>query len=64
MITDITGIKLTPGNFGRDCAGNGENQNGCCCDGCGYLLCCTGGDFPKMCRDCTDTDCARSPRHN
>ena len=46
MIIDITGIKLTPGNKGEDCMGNGkhyDNSNDlieCCCDECDYFLCC------------------------
>ncbi len=32
MIIDITGIELIPGNHGKDCPGNGENGNECCCD--------------------------------
>ncbi len=44
MIIDITGVVLTPGNFGKDCFGNGEhidekgNLIECCCDECDYML--------------------------
>ena len=37
MIIDVTGTELTPGNFGRDCLGNGEHEGvECCCDECDY----------------------------
>lgn len=63
MITDVTGIELTPGNNGEDCKGNGKHfdENGnlieCCCDECNYLLCCT-VESP-MCSECADDDCPR-----
>lgn len=50
MISDVTGIILTPGNQGKDCLGNGEyideNNNliECCCDECNYYLEC----FPNF----------------
>lgn len=53
MITDITGITLTPSNKGKNCLGNGEhtdkNENliECCCDECDYYLRC----FPKDTED-------------
>ena len=43
---DVTGIKLTPGNEGKDCDGNGEHfdEDGylieCCCDECDFLMMC------------------------
>ena len=41
MITDVTGTELIPGNYGRDCPGNGEHQGGeCCCEECDYMLLC------------------------
>ena len=43
MIIDITGTILIPGNLGKDCPGNGENGNECCCDECNYFLYC----FPQ-----------------
>lgn len=52
-IIDISGIKLTPGNHGRDCRRNGFHTNSrgktieCCCDECDYFLCCFGDDFLK-----------------
>ena len=45
-IIDVTGIKLTPGNEGKNCLGNGkhydENDNliECCCDECDYIIKC------------------------
>ena len=59
MIIDVTGIVLTPGNMGRDCAGNGEGEAECCCDECDYLQCCTGYRGEEDCRHCRDTDCPR-----
>ena len=65
MITDITGIVLTPGNFGKDCFGNGKHtdENGnlieCCCDECDYMLCCfPQGDYVD-CVKCTTVKCPR-----
>ena len=41
MIVDVTGTELIPGNFGRDCPGNGEHRNiECCCEECNYYLRC------------------------
>ena len=57
MIVDITGVVLIPGNYGRDCPGNGETGE-CCCDECDYLLCCFGGEAPS-CEQCRDRDCPR-----
>lgn len=60
MIIDVSGIILTPGNYGLECLGNGvhTNEKGsiieCCCDECDYLLCCVSKEFPMMCTDCTD----------
>ena len=51
---DITGIKLTPGNKGKNCLGNGEHfdENGhiiaCCCDECDYLKLCFENDKKKV----------------
>ncbi len=43
MITDITGIVLTPGRGGVDCLGDGCHPGvECCCDERDYLLCCAG----------------------
>ncbi|MBE7054429.1 MAG: hypothetical protein E7391_09220 [Ruminococcaceae bacterium] len=53
---DITGIKLTPGNNGKECLGNGEHydENGalieCCCDECGYLMRCLTDEEKKQLR--------------
>lgn len=55
VIKDVTGTTLTPGNFGKDCLGDGRhfNKKGkkieCCCDECGYLMCCTEEDYEKAC---------------
>ena len=63
MIIDISGITLTPGNFGKNCQGNGKHRDikgsliECCCDECNYLLCCTSKNVD--CSECTDTDCPR-----
>ena len=46
MIIDVTGVELTPGNFGKNCLGNGKHfdKNGepieCCCEECDYYLEC------------------------
>lgn len=63
MITDMNGIKLTPGNHGEDCNGNGKHFDNCgnliecCCDECDYLICCT---IEKAdCENCTELDCVR-----
>ncbi len=45
-IIDVTGIKLTPGNEGKDCLGNGAHYDKkgrlieCCCDECDYMIMC------------------------
>ena len=48
-------IKLTPGNFGNDCLGNGMcGEFECLCDECDYLLCCTeilGPDYCEVCEE-------------
>ena len=65
MIRDVTGTKLTPGNFVKDCLGDGRHfdKKGkrieCCCNECGYLLCCTEEDFEKACGECVDLRCPR-----
>lgn len=61
MIVDITGTVLIPGNWGKDCPGNGENTDiECCCDACDYLLCCIEENDPESCATCDDQQC---PRH-
>ncbi len=63
MITDITGIELTPSNSGIDCLGNGlhYNENGelieCCCEECDYMLCCFDDEVPNNCDTCNDLFC-------
>lgn len=59
MIIDVTGIKLIPGNFGKDCPGNGENAE-CCCDECDYILCCLDTHIVEECTVCTDYRCPRA----
>lgn len=66
MIIDITGIELTPGNFGKNCLGNGEHydEHGnileCCCDECSYMMCCLKDHDPNECMTCTDNNCPNS----
>ncbi len=61
MIIDITGIRLVPGNGGRDCPGNGEHQGiERACDECDYALCCL-EDRSDSCPDCRDLSCPHSP---
>ena len=49
MIIDVTRTELTPGNHGNNCLGNGTHKNvECCCDECGYMLCCVSNDFPNI----------------
>ncbi len=66
MIIDITGIELTPGNYGNDCMGNGKHfgKNGetieCCCDECDYMICCFNMEDLSECSNCTDKNCPRS----
>ena len=62
MLFDSTGVILTPGNFGRDCFGNGEHSDEdgkvieCCCDECNYLFCCC--NFVD-CSKCGNESCPR-----
>ncbi len=66
VIIDVTGIRLTPGNNGRDCAGNGEHRDifgniiECCCDECDYLLCCMEDNLLYSCISCDNKECPRS----
>lgn len=61
MIIDVTGIELNPGNYGRNCKGNGSttdefgNLLECCCDECDYMMCCI--DKENDCQNCTDEYC-------
>ena len=61
MIIDVTGTKLTPGNAGRDCLGNGEHIGfECCCDECNNMICCLESHTSKECLNCSNRDCPRS----
>jgi len=61
MITDVTGIKLIPGNRGQNCPGSFENEGlDCCCDECDYLMCCLETHDAVLCLYCDDRDCPRS----
>lgn len=58
MIVDITGTPLTPGNFGKDCLGNGEREGiEICCDECDYYLCCIEENYQHSCTICDDKEC-------
>lgn len=62
MIIDVTGIELTPGNWGEDCLGNGKHYDEtgklieCCCDECDYMMCCV---YECDCQNCNDKRCDR-----
>ncbi len=66
MIIDITGIELIPGNYGKDCPGNGENFDEygnpleLCCDECDFLRCCVEDCPPSKCEKCKSTRCPHS----
>ena len=66
MIIDVTGIQLTPGNGGKFCLGNGEHVDEygkeieCCCDECGYMICCFVMKEYENCDKCTDDFCPHS----
>ena len=61
MIVDITGTVLTPGNYGKECLGNGFNEGyACCCDECDFLLCCISDNWEQACVVCKDKDCIRN----
>lgn len=60
MIIDITGTVLVPGNYGKDCPGNGEVPGvECCCNECDYMICCFGPYDSNKCKNCTNKDCPR-----
>lgn len=65
MIVDVSGVILTPGNYGENCMGNGEhfddegNLIECCCDECAYLMCCA---YESKCENCEDNKCPRAIR--
>ena len=66
MIIDVTKTELTPGNLGEDCKGNGKHTTSdgirieCCCNECGYYLCCVNNVSQEECEKCSDTRCVRS----
>ena len=68
MIIDVTGIELTPGNWGKDCKGNGMciDDNGdsieCCCDECDFMMCCFTCDWKERCKSCNHIDCPRKEK--
>ncbi len=64
MIIDITGIELIPGNGGKDCPGNGENGNECCCDECNYMCCCFDLRRKHDCSECVHTECPRNKNNS
>lgn len=49
-------IEILPGNWGKDCLGNGEvdastgTPSECLCDECDYLICCTSLSFCDACQ--------------
>ena len=65
MIRDVTGIKLTPGNMGRDCLGDGRHfdKNGRlierCCDECNFYMCCIEEHDQNDCKTCEYFYCPR-----
>ena len=65
MIVDVTGTILVPGNGGRNCPGNGEDDPmNCCCDECDYMMCCFEMEDDHLCLVCEDRYCPRSPNHS
>ncbi len=67
MLLDVTGMRLVPGNGGRDCPGNGESVDeqgrpvGCCCEECDYAVCCFENAQDYLCTDCRLSECPRAP---
>lgn len=59
MIVDVTGIEIIPGNFGKECKGNGIYVFECCCDECDYMRCCSEEKWEDMCIVCNDIKCIR-----
>lgn len=63
IIIDSSGVILTPCNKGQNCRGNGFGKNSfgfsieCCCDECGYALCCTDDHTVEDCVSCTAYEC-------
>jgi len=65
MYIEVDRIMLVPGNYGKDCPGNGlhKDSNGniieCLCDECDFLLCCTEENYKEACEGCPETECPR-----
>ena len=63
-------IKLTPGNFGRDCLYNGMNFDNkgriieCCCDECDFLICCVENIRDEDCLGCVTAKCPNRQKVN
>ena len=60
MSVDVSGIIITPGDGGKNCMGNGEQDGNlieCCCDECNYLLCCV---YKSDCEECSDIKCPKA----
>lgn len=57
------GFKITPGNGGKECKGNGTykdddgNEIECLCDECDFFMCCIDEDFEKYCENCDESEC-------
>ncbi len=64
IIDGPTGRELIPGNHGKDCPGNGENGNECCCDECNYLCCCLECFKLQDCDNCLTERCPRHQKNN
>lgn len=60
IIDGPTGMALIPGNNGENCPGNGKYAGECCCDECGYALCCLETHRPEICIICADLHCPRA----
>lgn len=56
-------IELNPGNYGKDCPGNGEHidKNGyfipCLCDACDFMMCCLESNWREKCITCKESEC-------
>lgn len=65
VFIDATGIRLVPGNGGKDCPGNGNykdeygNLIEMCCDECNFLECCLDEELKVVCLECCIEGCPR-----